>query len=61
MLDFAHMEHSAGLGLRGEWGQELGLLLGVQMLMVPATTTTQVEQCLSFLGPSRMDDVHGGC
>ena len=58
LLDLGHRQHAARFGALDERRQELVLLLGAEVLVVPAAAPAQIEDGIALLGPARVQDVH---
>lgn len=58
LLDSAHVEQAAGLGLLDEGRQELLLLHRVKVAVVAALAPAKIEDGVAFFDPARMDDMH---
>jgi len=58
LLDLRHRQHPARLGALDEWRQKLLLLLGAEVLVMPAAAPAQIEDGISLLRPARVQDMH---
>ena len=58
LLDLGHGQHPASFGALNERRQQLLLLLGAEVLMMPAAAPAQIEDGISLLGPARVQDMH---
>jgi len=58
LLDLRHRQHPARLGTLDEGRQKLLLLLGAEVLVMPAAAPAQIEDGISLLRPARVQDMH---